>query len=140
MRGPTQDPPGALRPVFHLCGHRGPAQVQVLLQHLLPELGHLGLAVFLLLPQPPLACQPLLLLVGALDQQGCGSTVSREREDAVAGDKAGHGMVRGRHWVQGMLHRLGCLQAHILQLLCGRKHCHCGRPAHPRSPLLKAHD
>lgn len=111
-------PPGALRPVLRLRGRRGPAHVQVLLQHLLPELGHLRLPVLLLLPQPPLPRQPLLLLVGALDEQGRGSAAAREREEAVVGEEAGHWVVGSGRRVQGVLHGLGRLQARILQLLC----------------------
>lgn len=116
---PSPGPPGTLRPVLRVRGRRRPAQVQVLLQHLLPELRHLRLAVLLLLPQPPLPRQPLLLLVGALEEQGRGRTAARQREEAVGGEEAGHGVVRGGRRVQGVLHGLGRLQARVLQLLCG---------------------
>lgn len=116
---PPSPTPGALRPVLRFRGDGGPAHVQVLLQHLLPKLRHLRLPVLLLLPQPPLPCQPLLLLVGALDQQGRGGAAARQREDAVVGQEAGHGVVGGGCGVQGVLHGLRCLQARLLQLLCG---------------------
>lgn len=101
-------------------GCRRPAQVQLLLQHLLPELRHLRLAVLLLLPQAPLPRQPLLLLVGALQEQGRGRAAARQREEPVAGEEAGRRVGRGGRRVQGVLHRLGHLQARVLQLVCGR--------------------
>lgn len=82
---------------------RGAPHVEVLLQHLLPKLRDLRLPIFLLLAQAALAGQPLLLLVGAVDEQRRGRAAPRQWEHAVVGDQAGHGVVGGRRLVQRVL-------------------------------------
>lgn len=82
---------------------RGAPHVEVLLQHLLPKLRDLGLPIFLLLAQPALPGQPLLLLVGAVDEQRRGRAAPRQREHVVVGDEAGYGVVGGWRLVQWVL-------------------------------------
>lgn len=55
-------------------------------------------------------------------EKWCGNgAAARQREDAVVGEEAGHGVVGGGRGMQGVLHGLRCLQARLLQLLCGER-------------------
>lgn len=100
---------------------RGTPYVQVLLQHLLPELRDLGLPILLLLAQPALPGQPLLLLVGAVDEQRRGRAAPGQREHAVVGDEAGHRVVGARWRVQRVLDGLWRGQHRVLEFVCGGK-------------------
>lgn len=128
--------PGVLGPVLGLSLARGTPYVQVLLQHLLPELRDLGLPILLLLAQPALPGQPLLLLVGAVDEQRRGRAAPGQREHAVVGDEAGHGVVGARWRVQRVLDGLRRGQHRVLEFVCsaGRQRLHRLAPLLGRVP------